>query len=73
MHFPVQRAAKPDMRCIWRKLARGRFAKAVYVLHAFQKKSKKGISTPKSDIDLIKHRLRMAADHYQQFYGSTMQ
>jgi phage-related protein len=27
------------------------------VLHAFQKKSKKGISTPKEDIDLIKQRL----------------
>lgn len=29
----------------------------IYVLHAFQKKSKKGISTPKEDIDLIKQRL----------------
>jgi phage-related protein len=47
-----------------------RFAKAVYVLHAFQKKSKKGIATPKSDIDLIKQRLRMAAEHYDQLYGS---
>jgi phage-related protein len=47
-----------------------RFARAVYVLHAFQKKSKKGIATPKSDIDLIKQRLRMAAEHYEQLYGS---
>lgn len=30
----------------------------IYVLHVFQKKSKKGIKTPKSDIDLIKRRLR---------------
>jgi phage-related protein len=28
----------------------------VYVLHAFQKKSKKGIATPKQDVDLIKQR-----------------
>lgn len=28
----------------------------IYVLHAFQKKSKKGIGTPKSDVDLIKKR-----------------
>jgi len=41
-----------------------RFAEAVYVLHAFKKKSKRGIATPKSDIDLIKRRLRDAAsDH----------
>ncbi len=37
-----------------------RFAEAVYVLHAFQKKSKKGIATPRHDIDLIAARLRMA-------------
>lgn len=31
-----------------------RFAEAVYVLRAFQKKSKKGIATPKAEIELIK-------------------
>src|SRR5258708_34136124 len=36
-----------------------RFKEAVYVLHAFQKKSKR-IATPKSDIDLIRRRLRDA-------------
>src|SRR6266852_6892539 len=30
-----------------------RFAKVVYVLHAFQKKSKRGIATPKAELDLI--------------------
>ena len=35
-----------------------RFADAVYVLHAFQKKSKKGIATPKAEIDLIAKRLK---------------
>ena len=33
---------------------------AVYVLHAFQKKSKSGVSTPKRELDLIKQRLKLA-------------
>ena len=37
-----------------------RFAGDVYVLHAFQKKSKTGRETPGRDMDLIKHRLREA-------------
>ena len=35
-----------------------RYAAAVYVLHAFQKKSKRGIATPKAEIDLIEKRLK---------------
>lgn len=34
-----------------------KFADAIYVLHAFQKKSKSGIATPKTEIDLIRRRL----------------
>ncbi len=34
----------------------------IYVLHAFQKKSKKGIQTPRKEIDLIKRRLKTAQD-----------
>jgi len=37
-----------------------RYADAVYVLHAFQKKSKAGIATPKHDIDLVRARLEQA-------------
>ena len=37
-----------------------RYAEAVYVLHAFQKKSKTGRETPRHDMDLIKQRLREA-------------
>ena len=37
-----------------------RFASAVYVLHAFQKKSKSGIATPAIDIRMIERRLREA-------------
>ena len=35
-----------------------RYADAVYVLHAFQKKSKSGAKTPQPDIDLIERRLK---------------
>jgi phage-related protein len=38
-----------------------RFESAVYVLHSFKKKSKQGIKTPQSDIELIKRRLKDAA------------
>lgn len=45
-----------------------RFSEAVYVLHAFKKKSKKGIKTPQGDIDIIKRRLKDAEhDHAQRF------
>ncbi|MGH6802151.1 MAG: type II toxin-antitoxin system RelE/ParE family toxin [Methyloceanibacter sp.] len=47
-----------------------KFASVVYVLHAFQKKSKKGIAMPKADRDLIESRLRVAKDHYKRTYAS---
>jgi len=37
-----------------------KFSELVYVLHAFQKKSNRGITTPKRDIELIKKRLKVA-------------
>jgi phage-related protein len=40
----------------------------VYVLHAFQKKSKRGISTPKEEIDLVKRRFKAAEEHYKENY-----
>ena len=41
-----------------------RFAEVIYVLHAFQKKSKSGIKTPQEDVKLIGERLKRAlADH----------
>jgi phage-related protein len=45
-----------------------KFADVIYVLHAFQKKSKKGIATPQRDIDLIKARLKRAEEHYKETY-----
>lgn len=37
-----------------------KFVDAVYVLHAFQKKSKRGVKTPKRDLELIERRLKAA-------------
>jgi len=42
----------------------------VYVLHAFQKKSRSGIATPKSEIELIKRRLARAKEDYEQWQRS---
>src|ERR1700744_3287924 len=44
-----------------------RFAEVVYVLHAFQKKSKRGIATPKAELNLIEQRLRRAKEDYAQW------
>src|ERR1700683_1986586 len=38
-----------------------RFSAAVYVLHAFKKKSRRGRKTPQSDVDLVRRRLTEAA------------
>lgn len=43
----------------------------VYVLHAFQKKSKHGIKTPQPDIDLIRRRLRQAQEHHERWQGGS--
>jgi phage-related protein len=45
-----------------------KFAGVVYVLHVFQKKSKRGRATPQHDIELIKKRLRRAEQHYRANY-----
>ena len=47
-----------------------RFAKAVYVLHAFQKKSRRGIATPKAELGLIEQRLKRARGDYEQWSKS---
>ncbi len=44
----------------WRAVYTVRYREAIYVLHAFQKKSKRGIATPKKEIDLIRRRLAEA-------------
>ncbi len=47
-----------------------RFENAVYVLHAFQKKSKTGIATAKADVDLIKRWLKLAKEDFERWKES---
>ena len=42
------------------------FAHVIYVLHAFQKKSKRGIATPQKELDLIRRRLAEAQRLHRQ-------
>ena len=46
-----------------------RFEGAVYVLHAFQKKSPKGIKTAQTDVELVGRRLKSAKENYEARYG----
>jgi phage-related protein len=55
-------------RSTYRAVYTVKFTGVVYVLHAFQKKSKKGAATPKADMALIKERLQIAEEHYREHY-----
>ena len=48
-----------------------RFTGMVYVLHAFQKKSKSGVATPRHDIALIEQRLKRAKEDHDRWLAST--
>ena len=50
----------------WRAVYTVRFQDAIYVLHVFQKKSTRGIATPRREIDLIKRRLVEAERDYRE-------
>jgi phage-related protein len=43
-----------------------KFAGAVYVLHAFQKKSKKAVKTPLAEMNVIRQRLKAAEEHHEE-------
>jgi phage-related protein len=47
-------------RSTYRAVYTVEFSGMVFVLHAFQKKSKRGMATPKADLDLIRERLKVA-------------
>ena len=46
-----------------------RFEEAVYVLHAFQKKSPSGVRTARTDVALVARRLKAAQRDYEALYG----
>jgi phage-related protein len=47
-----------------------KLADVVYVLHAFQKKSKRGLKTPPQEIEKVRSRLKEAEKHYAQWKKS---
>jgi phage-related protein len=48
-----------------------RFKGVVYVLHAFQKKSPRGIKTAQFDVGLVARRMKIAQQDYEVRYGKT--
>jgi len=46
-----------------------RFAEVIYVLHCFQKKSRRGVETPRQDMDLIWRRLIAAEEDHKTYYA----
>lgn len=62
----VMEIVERDRSGAYRAVYTAHFADAVYVLHVFQKKSKRGIATPKQDIDLIRRRLAEAERDYRE-------
>jgi len=62
----VIEVAEDSVGGTYRSVYTVRFAGVVYVLHCFQKKSKRGIATPKGDLDLVKRRLAIAVEDYRR-------
>lgn len=59
----VLEVVEDEAESTYRAVYTVRFQNAVYVLHCFQKKSTRGIATPKPDLDLIRERLKAAQAH----------
>ena len=65
----VSEIVEGDAAGTFRAVYTVRFRKAIYVLHAFQKKSPSGIRTARKDVDLIGERLKAAKQDYEARYG----
>ncbi|HEY8699106.1 MAG TPA: type II toxin-antitoxin system RelE/ParE family toxin [Rhizomicrobium sp.] len=57
----VVELVEDDRHGTYRAVYTVQFESAVYVLHAFQKKSRKGLKTPREEIELVRRRLKIAA------------
>lgn len=57
----VLEVVEDDADGTYRAVYTVRFQEAVFVLHVFQKKSKRGIATPQADMNIIRQRLKVAA------------
>lgn len=65
----VLEIVEDDASGTYRTVYTVRFREAVYVLHAFQKKSPSGIRTAKTDVKLVRRRLSEAMRDYEERYG----
>ena len=59
-----------DSSGTYRTMYTVQYEEVIFVLHAFQKKSKTGIETPKQDKDLVEKRLKKAQEEYQSKFRS---
>ena len=62
----VLEVVEDDAGGTYRAVYTVKFEEAVFVLHCFQKKSKRGIATPKKDMDIIRVRLKVAGTLAQE-------
>ena len=53
----------------YREIYTARYEEVIFVIHVFQKKSKKGKKTPQQEVDLIEKRLKWANQIYEEQYG----
>jgi len=63
----VLEIVEEDGNGTYRTMYTVQFEDVIYVLHAFQKKSKTGIKTPKQEIDLVEIRLKWAQQKYKEW------
>jgi phage-related protein len=63
----VLEVVEDDTGGTYRAVYTVKFAEAVFVLHCFQKKSKRGIATPKEDMDIINARLKIAEAFVKEY------
>ncbi len=62
----VLEVVEDDAGGTYRAVYTVKFAEAVFVLHCFQKKSKRGIATPKEDMDIVNARLKIAEAYVKE-------
>jgi phage-related protein len=58
----VLEVVEDDADGTYRAIYTVKFEQAIFVLHCFQKKSKRGIATPKRDMEIIQRRLKVAEE-----------
>jgi len=67
----VVELVEDDRHGTYRAVYTVKFESAIYVLHAFHKKSPSGIRTANRDVDLVAERLKTAARDYEEQYGKS--